>query len=521
MTALTRRSVLAGGLGVAASGVLAGPRFASAAPSGPDRFAARPIHRWAADTWASLVAMTDETTGLTADNIEASIRNPVRSGYTSPTNIGGYLWSAIVARELDLISARECRGRIRQTLRTLGRIERHEPSGQYYNWYDETDGSKLTVWPTDGNTVYPFMSSVDNGWLAAALIVVRNADPSNAERADKLLRRMNFKVYYNPKPREDAQTGLLKGGFWDGTVPPDQTPVVDNYLGDGSPDVNYTGFHYDTTVSETRIASYIAIARGQVPPQHYFGTYRAFPPELDFQERRPTGQTRTYLGIDVYEGAYEYRGMRLACGWGGSMFEALMPNMFVPEERWAPRSWGVNHPLTVRAQREHGLNEARYGYWGFSPASDPTLDPGYREYGVDAIGMNPDGYFSDVERSNYDAGDYGARPGTSPRPAYGDGVVTPHALFLAMHHEPQNAYANLRKLQREHRSYGQGGFFDAVAVGSGRVARRYLSLDQSMVLGSIGNVIGNGIVRKAFCAGEIRRRIKPLIAMERFGSSRG
>ncbi len=26
------------------------------------------------------------------------------------------------------------------------------------------------------------MSSVDNGWLAAALIVVRNADPSNAHR---------------------------------------------------------------------------------------------------------------------------------------------------------------------------------------------------------------------------------------------------------------------------------------------------------------------------------------------------
>ena len=30
------------------------------------------------------------------------------------------------------------------------------------------------------------------------------------------------------------------------------------------------------------------------------------------------------------------------------MFEALMPALFVPEERWAPHSWGVNHPLTVR-----------------------------------------------------------------------------------------------------------------------------------------------------------------------------
>ena len=63
-----------------------------------------------------------------------------------------------------------------------------------------------------------------------------------------------------------------------------------------------------------------------------------------------------------------------------------MPNMFVPEERWAPNAWGINHPLTVRAHREHGLYDAEYGYWGFSPASDPMIFNGYREYGVDAIG---------------------------------------------------------------------------------------------------------------------------------------
>ena len=28
---------------------------------------------------------------------------------------------------------------------------------------------------------------------------------------------------------------------------------------------------------------------------------------------------------------------------------------------WAPRSWGVNHALTVRAQREFGLDDAKYG----------------------------------------------------------------------------------------------------------------------------------------------------------------
>ena len=50
--------------------------------------------------------MTTRATGLPADNIPESLAAGDRSGYTSPTNIGGYLWSAIVARELGIITAR-------------------------------------------------------------------------------------------------------------------------------------------------------------------------------------------------------------------------------------------------------------------------------------------------------------------------------------------------------------------------------------------------------------------------------
>jgi len=56
------------------------------------------LHRWAKDTWTSLVAMTDEHTGLPADNIAASLAAADRSRNTSPTNIGGYLWSTVAAR---------------------------------------------------------------------------------------------------------------------------------------------------------------------------------------------------------------------------------------------------------------------------------------------------------------------------------------------------------------------------------------------------------------------------------------
>lgn len=250
---------------------------------------------------------------------------------------------------------------------------------------------------------------------------------------------MRFDAFYDAAARPDLGTGLLRGGFWPVLPPGNTTAVPGNYLGVG-PDVFYTANWYDTTVSETRIASYLAIARGQVPARLYFGTRRTFPATCDWSwaETQPIGRTRSYLGVDVFEGAYPYRGMRVVPGWGGSMFEALMPDVFVPEEHWAPRSWGINHRVTVRAHREHGLSEAGYGYWGFSPCSNPA--GGYREYGVDAIGMKPDGYFSDQEETDRDAGFGDCRPGTNPHPTYGDGVVTPHAAFLAMMHEPRQAY---------------------------------------------------------------------------------
>ena len=69
-----------------------------------------------------------------------------------------------------------------------------------------------------------------------------------------------------------------------------------------------------------------------------------------------------------------------------------MVTLFVPEDVWAPRSWGVNHPLYVRAQIEHGLEDAGYGFWGFSPAQSPR--GGYEIYGVEAIGTDPTGYLS-------------------------------------------------------------------------------------------------------------------------------
>ncbi|GAA2472011.1 glucoamylase family protein [Terrabacter carboxydivorans] len=522
----SRRSMLVGGAASVAAFALAPSASASTGTTsrkGP--YAVRSlesstVRTWAADTWRSLVAMTDPTTGLPADNIPESLAAGDRSGYTSPTNIGGYLWSTIAARELGIITRGEATARLVRTLKTVERMEHHTPSGMYYNWYDEATAKALHTWPGSGDTVVPFCSSVDNGWLGAALLVVQSADPGAAPWAKRIFERMRWDAFYNDNSDPAHQVragGLIHGGFYPYEDGRPGGTYKGTYIG-GDP-VWLTTHHYDTTVSETRITSYLGIITGQIPPKQYFAMWRTFPATCDWSwhEMQPVGVNRTYYGLDVYEGAYTYRGMHVVPGWGGSMFEELMPDVFVDEATWAPKSWGRNHPNHVRAQREHGLVEAGYGYWGFSPSSDPFA--GYREYGVDALGLNPDGYFSDKEKTNYDPGFGDCRAATNPSPTYGDGVVTPHASFLAMMHEPDAAFTNLARLKSDFDSYGRGGFFDAIAVGSGTVARRYLSLDQAMIMGAVGNVLGHDVIRRAFSTPAVERALRPVIGVEEFGAS--
>jgi hypothetical protein len=459
----------------------------------------RTLSEYASDTWHSFDMMLYPETGLVADNVSAA---GVRARYTSPTNIGTYLWSTIAARDLGLISAAEASTRIGQTLDTVETLERHTASGQFYNWYDPATGEKLTVWPADGSTVHPFLSSVDNGWLAAALVMVANAVPTQAARARALYESMDFGFYYDPN------AGLLRGGAW--TEPPPGCSVHD-----AARNVWFTCHHYGSLNTEPRIASYIGIARGQVPATHYFKMWRTFPDTCDWswQEMKPEGVMRTYLGVDVFEGHYTYAGMDIVPSWGGSMFEALMVPLLVPEETWAPHSWGVNHPLYVKAQIYHGKEEAGYGYWGFSPSNNP--DGGYREYGVDPIGLNPDGYASDQERTLVDYGFEGCRPGAPPPDDYGRGVVTPHASFLALDFERGQALANLAKLSRKFDAYGEGGFYDAIDVVTGTVSRYYLALDQGMIMAAIANDL-TGDAFQAYFAQEVESAIRPLIGMEEF-----
>ncbi|MET0415715.1 MAG: glucoamylase family protein [Actinoplanes sp.] len=460
-----------------------------------------PLRGYARDTWTSLAAMTNPGTGLVADNITGDLATP--SAYTSPTNIGGYLWSAVVARDQGIISTREATTRATQTLDTLAGLRHHEPSGMFYNWYDPATGTVLTRWPEDGSVVTPFLSSVDNGWLAAGLQVIAGAFPALRDKATRIQAEMNFGFFFNPAATTPIGTrGLIRGGFWD-TQPPGCSVAQNG--------VWFTCNHYDITVTEPRMATYLGIAAGQIPPTAYYDTMRTLPDTCDYawQEMQPHGFTTTHLGRTVYEGSYRYRGITFVPSWGGDMFEALMPDLFVPEARWGPRSWGRNHPATVAAQIEHGLNDARYGYWGFSPASNPF--GGYAAYGVDAMGMDTDGYPSDAQGGTYDAGFGDCRP-PGPPAVYGDGVITPHAVFLALPYAPGPARTTLAGIKNNLHAYGPGGFYDAVAVRSATIAKRYLSLDQSMIMGALGR----DTLRSAFVTPRFEQTVRPLLARETF-----
>ncbi|HEX2177797.1 MAG TPA: glucoamylase family protein [Nocardioidaceae bacterium] len=472
----------------------------------------RLLRTYAKDTWRSFVAMVHPRTGLPDDNIGGDLHPGSRAGYTSPTNIGAYLWSTVTARDIGLISADEARERMTRTLTSVAKLERHEDSGMFYNWYDPGTLEKLREFPGSGDPIKPFLSSVDNGWLATGLLLTSRAAPSLADEAEAIREEMDFSCYYNPEVNQ------IRGGFWDEDPGNPVNPRGD-YCGMDE-DVWYTGHHYGAFNTEPRMASYLGIAAGQIPAKHYFGTYRTFPNDTcdwAWTETRPVGEWKEYLGVRVFEGALPYRGMRVVPTWGGSMFEALMVPLFVPEETWGPRSWGVNHPLYVQGQIEHGLQEAGYGYWGFSPSNDPY--GGYREYGVDMLGLDGPGYTSDHERTDWEQPYEGCRAGEAAPTEYGDGVVTPHASFLALQYAPQAALANLAKLRENFDAYGRGGFYDAVAVRSGKVSKRYLALDQGMVMAALGNALSDDNMRRYVSSGSMEAKLRPLMAMEDFSAS--
>ena len=269
------------------------------------------------DTFKHFLFLVDRNSYLPVDWVETNPKFKYRIGdYTSPTNIGLYLMILTMGERTGLIEKEEALKRIKKVVQILSRLPKIE--GLWYNWYSTTN-LKITS---------HYISTVDNGWLAAGLMVISVAYPEISE-SEKLLNGMNFKFLYDP----------VYGQFYLGYYPQKK---------------KYSPYHYGLLATEPRITSFIAIGKGDVPFDHWFRMDRTFPKAWHWQRQTPEGILVNYLGVDVFEGYYRYDGMKIVPSWGGSIFEFLMPTLVLKERELAPYGLGLNDLVASKIHYLYG-----------------------------------------------------------------------------------------------------------------------------------------------------------------------
>ncbi|MGA3293525.1 MAG: glucoamylase family protein [Candidatus Acidiferrales bacterium] len=211
---------------------------------------------------------------------------------------------------------------------------------------------------------------------------------------------------------------------------------------------------YDLLASEARLTSFIAIARGEVPPSHWFRLGRAL---------TPVGHGSALIS------------------WSGSMFEYLMPALVMRSPATSLLSQTCE--LVVRRQIEYGAE--RHVPWGESESAYNARDLNrtyqYSSFGVPGLGLKR-GLSEDV-------------------------VVAPYATALAAMISPTAAVQNFARLERAGGG-GAYGFYEALDYTSTRVpegesvaiVRTYFAHHQGMSLVAISNVLDGGAMRNRFHA---------------------
>ncbi len=376
---------------------------------------------------------------LPADNFQEA---PAKVAHrTSPTNIGMGLLSTLSAHDLGLVSTGELVERIDSTLTTMEGLERFE--GHLFNWYDTVSLAPLPP---------RYISTVDSGNLAGALIALSEGlrqlgrEPPvgdgganhPSERLESLSRRaaafadgMAFRFLYVP------HLNLLSIGY-----------RAADAEGPGRLDPS----NYDLLASEARLASFIAIAKGDLPEKHWF-----------------------HLGRAVTS----VHGNPTLLSWSATLFEYLMPLLVL--RSYPDTLLDESCRMAVRRQRDYATQ--RGVPWGISESAYDRVDHNgsyqYKAFGVPGLGM---------------------------KRGLGDElVVAPYATALAALVDPTAAVTNLRRLVHDG-LLGAYGCFDAIdftprhptdpevdAPGATRtqgvVVRTYFAHHQGMTLAAIAGVL--------------------------------
>jgi cyclic beta-1,2-glucan synthetase len=223
--------------------------------------------------------------------------------------------------------------------------------------------------------------------------------------------------------------------------------------------------YYDLLASEARLGSYVAIARGDIPVEHWFAMNRPY-------------------------GALDNRQVLLS--WTGTMFEYLMPQLF---QRTYPRS------LLDRATREAVVAQIAYGRahdvpWGLSESASGDLDINktyqYNAFGVPALGLKR-GLREEV-------------------------VVAPYATLLAINIAPRESVTNLRRLAGLG-MLGAYGFFEALdfsklterAGERGVIVQAYMAHHQGMAFLALTNLLHRDLLQHYFHSDLRMRTVEPLL----------
>ena len=231
--------------------------------------------------------------------------------------------------------------------------------------------------------------------------------------------------------------------------------------GDGSLDANF----YDLLASEARLASFVAIAKGDLPAKHWFRLGRTLTP------------------IDGGSGLIS---------WSGSMFEYLMPSLVMR----APTGSLLEQTnrLVVWEQEKYA---ARRGVpWGISEleynARDVEQTYQYSGFGIPELGL---------------------------KRGLGDNlVIAPYATGLACMVAPAAAARNFSRLGRIG-ARGAYGWYEALDYTPRRrpagtkvvIIRAYMAHHQAMIVVGIANALHDGRMRARFHVEPIVRAAELLL----------
>jgi cyclic beta-1,2-glucan synthetase len=387
----------------------------------------------AQDTWRFFEhCVTPQEHHLPPDNLQFDAESTI-AHRTSPTNIGLYLLAVMCARKFGWLSTEQVVLRLQATLGTVDKLPKYE--GHLFNWYNT---QTLEILQPD------YVSTVDSGNLAGHLLatsgacnsLMHDADSTGAQKQQlkdiaaqctRLCMAMNFSCLYNQK-RHLFHIGLRTH--------------------DQALDASY----YDLLASESRLASFVAIAKGDVPRRHWIALGRIF------------------LTSGVTPGLKS---------WSGSMFEYVMPALVMRE----PEQGLLSASGLAAVLEQQIFADAQDLPWGVSESA----------------------YFAQDFSLAYQYGPFGVPRLALRRTPTGERVVAPYACIMAAMVMPKTAVANLHRLQQLN-ARGEYGFMDAVDFTVARqphgekysVVKNHMAHHQAMSLVALCNVLYEEAVQHWF-----------------------